>query len=206
MSVDRRDVERALRFTAHSPARPRVEHTHLAGARQRPDPGAAAIRVCPAVSRRGVRPQASWFELGEPERIVLVSRTAGYHGTHGFGTALAGIPGNREGFGPQVETLQVPHDSLEAMEAEIKRVGGRGAGRRGTAGDGRADRRAARATAPRSGAGDPRRAGSRRARPPARKGDRGLATADRGRAAVRAIAEAIDHGLASLAAQAPAGD
>jgi putrescine---pyruvate transaminase len=64
-----------------------------------------------------------WFEVGEPERTLLVSRTAGYHGTHGFGTALAGIPANREGFGPQVETLQVPHDSLEAMEAEIARAG-----------------------------------------------------------------------------------
>jgi adenosylmethionine-8-amino-7-oxononanoate aminotransferase len=64
-----------------------------------------------------------WAELGEPERTLLISRTAGYHGTHGFGTALAGIPANRYGFGPQVETIQVPHDSLEAMEAEIERVG-----------------------------------------------------------------------------------
>jgi putrescine aminotransferase len=64
-----------------------------------------------------------WFELGAPERNVLVSRTAGYHGTHGFGTALAGIPANRVGFGPQVDTIQVPHDSLEAMEIEIARAG-----------------------------------------------------------------------------------
>ena len=64
-----------------------------------------------------------WFELGQPDRTLLVSRTAGYHGTHGFGTALGGIPANREGFGPQVETIQVPHDSLEAMEAEIQRAG-----------------------------------------------------------------------------------
>jgi putrescine aminotransferase len=64
-----------------------------------------------------------WFELGQPERTLLVSRTAGYHGTHGFGTALAGISGNREGFGPQVETIQVPHDSLEAMEAAIRKAG-----------------------------------------------------------------------------------
>jgi putrescine---pyruvate transaminase len=64
-----------------------------------------------------------WYERGEPERTVLVSRTAGYHGTHGYGTALAGIPANREGFGPQVETVQVPHDSLEAMEVEIERIG-----------------------------------------------------------------------------------
>jgi adenosylmethionine-8-amino-7-oxononanoate aminotransferase len=64
-----------------------------------------------------------WYERGEPGRTVLVSRTAGYHGTHGYGTALAGIPANREGFGPQVETTQVPHDSLEAMEVEIDRIG-----------------------------------------------------------------------------------
>jgi putrescine---pyruvate transaminase len=64
-----------------------------------------------------------WFEVGEPERNVLVSRTAGYHGTHGFGTALGGIPANRLGFGPQVDTVQVPHDSLEAMEIEIERIG-----------------------------------------------------------------------------------
>src|SRR5690349_21487425 len=54
-----------------------------------------------------------WAEIGQPDRTLLISRTAGYHGTHGFGTALAGIPANRQGFGPQVETVQVPHDSLE---------------------------------------------------------------------------------------------
>jgi adenosylmethionine-8-amino-7-oxononanoate aminotransferase len=79
--------------------------------------GADAIDTAAKLARR------YWFELGQPDRTLLVSRTAGYHGTHGFGTALAGIPPNRVGFGPQVETLQVPHDSLEATEAEIERVG-----------------------------------------------------------------------------------
>jgi adenosylmethionine-8-amino-7-oxononanoate aminotransferase len=64
-----------------------------------------------------------WFEVGHPDRTLLISRTSGYHGTHGFGTALAGIPGNREGFGPQVDTIQVPHDSLEAIEAAIEQAG-----------------------------------------------------------------------------------
>jgi putrescine---pyruvate transaminase len=64
-----------------------------------------------------------WYALGQPDRTVLVSRTAGYHGTHGFGTALAGIPPNREGFGPQAESIQVPHDSLGAMEAAIEQGG-----------------------------------------------------------------------------------
>jgi putrescine aminotransferase len=64
-----------------------------------------------------------WFERGEPDRTLLVSRTAGYHGTHGFGTALGGIPANRVGFGPQVETIQVPHDSVEAFEEAVLRAG-----------------------------------------------------------------------------------
>jgi putrescine---pyruvate transaminase len=64
-----------------------------------------------------------WFEAGQPERTLLISRSAGYHGTNGFGTALAGIPANRHGFGPQVETVQVPHDSLEALEGAIALAG-----------------------------------------------------------------------------------
>jgi putrescine aminotransferase len=79
--------------------------------------GGDAIETAAKLARR------YWFEVGEPERTLFVSRTAGYHGTHGFGTALAGIPANRAGFGPQVETIQVPHDSLEAMEIEIERAG-----------------------------------------------------------------------------------
>lgn len=79
--------------------------------------GGDAIETAAKLARR------YWYELGQPERTLLVSRTAGYHGTHGFGTALAGIPANRVGFGPQVETIQVPHDSLEAMEVEIERAG-----------------------------------------------------------------------------------
>ena len=64
-----------------------------------------------------------WWELGEPDRTVLISRTAGYHGTHGLGTALGGIPGNREGFGALAETIQVRHDSLEELEDAFARVG-----------------------------------------------------------------------------------
>ncbi|MDQ6775102.1 MAG: aminotransferase class III-fold pyridoxal phosphate-dependent enzyme [Actinomycetota bacterium] len=79
--------------------------------------GGDAIDTAAKLARR------YWFELGEPDRTLLIGRTAGYHGTHGFGTALAGIPANREGFGPQVQTIQVPHDSLEAMEASIAEAG-----------------------------------------------------------------------------------
>ncbi len=64
-----------------------------------------------------------WWEVGEPDRTLLVSRTAGYHGTHGFGTALGGIPSNRQGFEPLADTVQVRHDSLEEMEQAFARVG-----------------------------------------------------------------------------------
>jgi adenosylmethionine-8-amino-7-oxononanoate aminotransferase len=79
--------------------------------------GGDAIDTAAKLARR------YWFEIGEPDRTLLVSRTAGYHGTHGFGTALGGIPANRVGFGPQVETIQVQHDSLEAMAAAIEQAG-----------------------------------------------------------------------------------
>jgi putrescine---pyruvate transaminase len=79
--------------------------------------GGDAIDTAAKLARR------YWFEVGHRERHVLVSRTHGYHGTHGFGTALAGIVANREGFGPQVDTVQVPHDSLEGLEAAIEQAG-----------------------------------------------------------------------------------
>jgi len=79
--------------------------------------GGDAIDTAAKLARR------YWWEVGEPGRTLLVSRSAGYHGTHGFGTALAGIPSNREGFGPQAETIQVRHDSLQEMEETFARVG-----------------------------------------------------------------------------------
>ena len=62
--------------------------------------------------------------IGQPERVHLISRSQGYHGTHGLGTSLGGIPANRVDVGPlDPHSSQVPHDSLEALEAEIERVG-----------------------------------------------------------------------------------
>lgn len=64
-----------------------------------------------------------WVELGHPERAVLLSRHAGYHGTHGFGTAIAGIPANREGFGDIAANERVAHDDLDDVRATIERIG-----------------------------------------------------------------------------------
>src|SRR3954453_10330965 len=38
--------------------------------------------------------------VGEPDRVHLISRTQGYHGPHGVGTSIGGIPANRVDVGP----------------------------------------------------------------------------------------------------------
>ena len=61
---------------------------------------------------------------GQPERVHLISRTQGYHGTHGFGTSLGGIEANTSNWGPLVPQVStVALDSLPALEEEIRRVG-----------------------------------------------------------------------------------
>jgi putrescine aminotransferase len=56
--------------------------------------------------------------------VHLISRAQGYHGTHGLGTSIGGIPANRVDVGPLDEHASlVPHDSLEALGAEVERVG-----------------------------------------------------------------------------------
>jgi putrescine---pyruvate transaminase len=62
--------------------------------------------------------------LGQPERVHLIGRAQGYHGTHGHGTSIGGIPANRDGMGPlDPYTSHVPHDDLAALEAEVERIG-----------------------------------------------------------------------------------
>ena len=61
---------------------------------------------------------------GEPRRTYLLSRAHGYHGTHGFGTSIAGIEANAAGWGPLLaHTSVVEHDSVEALERELRRLG-----------------------------------------------------------------------------------
>jgi adenosylmethionine-8-amino-7-oxononanoate aminotransferase len=61
---------------------------------------------------------------GKSERVHLISRTQGYHGTHGFGTSIGGIEANTSNWGPLVpDTSSVQYDSLPALEQEIRRVG-----------------------------------------------------------------------------------
>ena len=65
------------------------------------------------------------FQLaGDPERVHLIAREHGYHGTHGFGTSVGGIAPNVGGWGPLVaDVSRVPYDSVDALVAEIERIG-----------------------------------------------------------------------------------
>jgi adenosylmethionine-8-amino-7-oxononanoate aminotransferase len=65
-----------------------------------------------------------WHEKGHEQRQHLISRSHGYHGTHGFGTSLAGIPPNRAAVGDLVEDVTVvAYDDAGALRSEIERVG-----------------------------------------------------------------------------------
>jgi putrescine---pyruvate transaminase len=65
-----------------------------------------------------------WQAIGQPERLHVISRSGGYHGTMAFGTSIGGIDANRVGYGPLVEgTSHVAHDSAQALRNEIERVG-----------------------------------------------------------------------------------
>ncbi|MPZ60054.1 MAG: aminotransferase class III-fold pyridoxal phosphate-dependent enzyme [Propionibacteriales bacterium] len=80
--------------------------------------GSDAIDTAMKLARR------YWHEVGHPERTVVVGRTKAYHGTHVGGTALAGIPGNREGYGElMADAATVAWDDADDLRATIERVG-----------------------------------------------------------------------------------
>ena len=77
-----------------------------------------------AIDTAGKLARRYFAAIGERERVHLISRSQGYHGTHGLGTSIGGIPANRADMGPLDPNASiVPHDSLEALEAEVERVG-----------------------------------------------------------------------------------
>ncbi|MYU22598.1 aminotransferase class III-fold pyridoxal phosphate-dependent enzyme [Streptomyces sp. SID8352] len=66
----------------------------------------------------------TWTLRGQPQRRIFLSREHGYHGMHLAGTALAGIPSNRDGYGvAPIETEVVAWDSVEALRKAVGRLG-----------------------------------------------------------------------------------
>ena len=69
--------------------------------------------------------------VGTPERTHLISRSQGYHGTHGLGTSIGGIPANREDVGPlDPDASIVPYDSARRARGRDRARGRRARGRR----------------------------------------------------------------------------
>jgi adenosylmethionine-8-amino-7-oxononanoate aminotransferase len=65
-----------------------------------------------------------WQTIGQPDRLHIVGRTKGYHGTMAFGTSIGGMEAVRTGWGPLVPmTSQVQHDSAQALRDELERIG-----------------------------------------------------------------------------------
>jgi putrescine aminotransferase len=65
-----------------------------------------------------------WHEVGQPQRTYVLGREKAYHGMHYAGTALAGIPVNREGYGDLVpDAASVAWDSADDLRATIERLG-----------------------------------------------------------------------------------
>lgn len=80
--------------------------------------GGDAIEAAAKIAR------AHFQHTGQPRRVHLIAREHGYHGTHGYGTSLGGIEANVASWGPLDRAVShVPHDSVEALEAEIDRLG-----------------------------------------------------------------------------------
>ena len=65
-----------------------------------------------------------WHEVGQPDRTIVIGREKAYHGMHVAGTALAGIPTNREGYGELMpDSATVAWDSGKALVEAIERLG-----------------------------------------------------------------------------------
>jgi putrescine---pyruvate transaminase len=65
-----------------------------------------------------------WHEKGQPDRAVVIGREKAYHGMHVAGTALAGIAGNREGYGElMAQAATVAWDDADDLRATIERIG-----------------------------------------------------------------------------------
>ncbi|MFE9576199.1 aspartate aminotransferase family protein [Nocardia sp. NPDC006044] len=65
-----------------------------------------------------------WHELGRPDKTIVVGRQKAYHGMHVAGTALAGIPVNREGYGEfMADARTIEWDDPKSLLALIEEVG-----------------------------------------------------------------------------------
>ena len=72
--------------------------------------GSDAVDTAAKLARR------YWHALGQPDKRLIVHRQHSYHGMNAYGTSLAGIATNREGFGTLIaDVASVPYDDPAAL-------------------------------------------------------------------------------------------
>jgi adenosylmethionine-8-amino-7-oxononanoate aminotransferase len=73
-----------------------------------------------SVDTAGKLARRYWDVVGQPQRRIIVSREFSYHGMAAFGTSLAGIAGNRNGYGgPIVEAVEYVSANDPAALAKV---------------------------------------------------------------------------------------
>ena len=82
--------------------------------------GSDAIDVACKLARR------HWQREGRPGKTTILSREHAYHGLHAYGTSIAGLDFNREGYGTASlvpETARVPVHDTDALKYTIGDLG-----------------------------------------------------------------------------------
>ena len=82
--------------------------------------GADAIEVACKLARR------HWQLEGRSSKKVILSREFAYHGLHAYGTSIAGLDFNREGYGTESlvpETARVSFNDPEHVTAAVAQIG-----------------------------------------------------------------------------------
>ena len=82
--------------------------------------GSDAIDMACKLARR------HWEREGRPEKTMIISREFAYHGLHAYGTSIAGLQFNRDGYGTESlipETARVPLHDPGALKELINEFG-----------------------------------------------------------------------------------
>lgn len=82
--------------------------------------GSDAIDVACKLARR------HWQREGHSTKTIIISREHAYHGLHAYGTSIAGLDFNREGYGTESlvpETTRVPVHDADALKTTIAELG-----------------------------------------------------------------------------------
>lgn len=82
--------------------------------------GSEAVDTACKLARR------HWQREGRTTKKIILSRNFSYHGIHGYGTSIAGLAANREGYGTDSlipETARVDHLNIQDVAATIGEIG-----------------------------------------------------------------------------------